>query len=457
MSTISLVIPSLLIAMYLGSWSDKFGRKWPVVFPPLGGVCACLVYIVISVVEDAPVGWICLASLLSGLTGGFVTCISSCMTYIASVSTPENRTVRISRLEAMTFFGGTVGPFISGTMLEVTGHAYAFFYMMLCYAFAFLYALLFVKDINKDGFVIENDARSNLSRGTRSSSEDPQDVVKVGRSRNKSSDTIPSSVVATTLSSSSGGLDLEQKEALLSTSNLHVAIVESSDDVTNNVIATPSSTANQLAAGFIKIAADQHAHPELESHKHEHSQILTKDDEMKPTGSGGISRISHLVQNDNDDQMIIIPARPLSHHINDTNTNNRSSMGSSSGRNSSLHGHDDGSSAASDDDQRNMIRRSRHSSTIMDDEIGEDEPSSCCVKYFGTTHVSSAVFTVLRHREHGRRTLLILSLIAGFMFMVITAGKQENTSLTICYQNENEVILILALLMIVMSSLILEL
>lgn len=224
MSTISLVIPSLLIAMYLGSWSDKFGRKWPVVFPPLGGVCACLVYIVISVVEDAPVGWICLASLLSGLTGGFVTCISSCMTYIASVSTPENRTVRISRLEAMTFFGGTVGPFISGTMLEVTGHAYAFFYMMLCYAFAFLYALLFVKDINKDGFVIENDARSNLSRGTRSSSEDPQDVVKVGRSRNKSSDTIPSSVVATTLSSSSGGLDLEQKEALLSTSNLHVAI-----------------------------------------------------------------------------------------------------------------------------------------------------------------------------------------------------------------------------------------
>jgi len=77
MSTISLVIPSILIAIYLGSWSDKFGRKWPVVLPPFGGILACLVYIYLSFNEDAPVGLICLASVLSGLSGGFVSCIMS--------------------------------------------------------------------------------------------------------------------------------------------------------------------------------------------------------------------------------------------------------------------------------------------------------------------------------------------------------------------------------------------
>lgn len=380
MSTICLVAPSLLIAMYLGSWSDKFGRKWPVVFPPLGGVCACLVYIIISVLEDASVGWICLASLLSGMTGGFVACISSCMTYVASVTTQENRTARISRLEAMTFFGGTVGPFISGSMLEVTGHAYAFFYMMLCYAFAFLYALLFVKDITSDGFVIEPNEKRRERRGSSADPQMEEDVSGGGRSRNKSSDTIPSSVVTTT----SGGDDIEQKESLLSASELHMAIGTSDDSTVETMQPI------------------------------QHSVIVHHDNELNEGGP--------RLRNDNENPMMIDVASPHPQmHNNDIN--NRNSIGSSSGRNSSLQGHDD---AIMDDDQRNMIKRSRHSSTLMDDENGDDSSSSlcCCSKYFGASHVGSAFKTVCcKKREKGKRSLLIISLLAGFIFMVITAGR----------------------------------
>jgi MFS family permease len=150
MSTVSLVIPSILIAIYLGSWSDRFGRKWPVVFPPFGGILACCVYIVLSFQHEAPVGWICLASFLSGLSGGFVSCIMSCMTYVAAISSQENRTVRISRLEAMIFLGGTVGPFLSGSMLQITGHGYAFLFMLIAYAVAFFYAIFFVNEVNEN-------------------------------------------------------------------------------------------------------------------------------------------------------------------------------------------------------------------------------------------------------------------------------------------------------------------
>lgn len=403
MSTISLVLPSLLIATYLGSWSDKFGRKWPVVFPPLGGVCACLVYIVISVIEDTSVGWICLASLLSGLTGGFVTCISSCMTYVASVTTEENRTVRISRLEAMTFFGGTVGPFISGSILPITGHAYAFFYMMLCYAFAFLYAILFVKDINKDGFVIESDTRSNSGRETVQTSGDV-DEFKSERRRNKSSDTIPSNGMGRTMSTSSSGDDYEQKEGLLYQSNLRVAI--SPDD-----IITSSTEISQLH--------HDKQHPVIIHPHQSHNQNENGED------VGGISRDSHL-KNANEESMMIavMSAHKRSYGLTNNDNSNRISMGSSSssssGRNSSLRGHDDVSSAASDDDQRNIIR-SRHSSTLMDDETSAD--SCACAKFLATNHVASAIMTVCKKRENGRRSLLILSLISSFIFMVITAGK----------------------------------
>ncbi|ODM92375.1 Proton-coupled folate transporter [Orchesella cincta] len=404
MSTISLVIPSILIAMYLGSWSDRFGRKWPVVFPPLGGVCACLVYIVISVRDDVPVDWICLASLLSGLSGGFVSCIMSCMTYVASVTSEANRTVRISRLEAMTFFGGTVGPFISGSMLEITGHAYAFFYMMLCYALAFFYALLFVKDITSDGIIIQNDA--NVVGEGQNRSE---------RCRNKSSDTIPSSVVATTLSTSSGGEDLEQKEGLLSASDLHVI---EAIDVTTRCAVGDDDSQNCMSSCknggncFVDFSLPDVA--QSASISHVINQHKGDGEMQEKQCEGEDSTIIAVVATNHHHH----PHHGHPHHLQ----NNRNSMGSS-GRNSSLHGHDDGSSAASDDDQRNILRSRRHSSTLGDDE--REAESSCCLKYFGTAHCLSAVKTVVKKRENGKRTYLILSLLAGFMFMVITAGEMD--------------------------------
>ncbi|CAL8099102.1 unnamed protein product [Orchesella dallaii] len=408
MSTISLVVPSLFISMYLGSWSDRFGRKWPVVFPPLGGVCACLVYIVISVRDDVPVDWICLASLLSGLSGGFASCIMSCMTYVASVTTQQTRTVRISRLESMTFFGGTVGPFISGSMLEITGHGYAFFYMMICYAMAFFYALIFVKDITSDGVIIQND----------SNGEDDQN--RSGRCRNKSSDTNPSSVIATTLSTTSGGDDLEQKEGLLSASDLHVIesidvnkispscdVAKSDDDDLQNCVTSCRNGGNCFV--------DYNLPDVAQSASISHANHQNGDE-------GGLRE----KQREGEDSIMIAVVsgnhHPHSHHHHHHHIqHNRNSMGSS-GRNSSLQGHDDGSSAASDDDQRNILRSRRHSSTVEDNENGR---SSCCLKYFSTAHCLSAIKTVAKKRENGKRTCLILSLLAGFIFMVITAGEMD--------------------------------
>jgi len=71
------------------------------------------------------------------------------MTYVASINSAETRTTRISRLEAMIFLGGTVGPFLSGSLLDLTGHGYAFIYMMIAYALAFFYAILFVKEVHE--------------------------------------------------------------------------------------------------------------------------------------------------------------------------------------------------------------------------------------------------------------------------------------------------------------------
>jgi len=147
LATASTIIPSILISVYLGSWSDRFGRKWPVAIPPLGGALGSLLYIFIATVPTVPVGYICVASLLTGLTGGFTSCMMSCATYISSTTMETQRTMRLSRLEAMTFLGGTLGPFVSGVFLSLATQGYAFLFMMGLYLAGFFYVALFVPEI----------------------------------------------------------------------------------------------------------------------------------------------------------------------------------------------------------------------------------------------------------------------------------------------------------------------
>ena len=51
-----------------------------------GGVLSCLVYVLISGnVVDLSIAWILLASLLSGLGGGFAACLNTSATYLSQV------------------------------------------------------------------------------------------------------------------------------------------------------------------------------------------------------------------------------------------------------------------------------------------------------------------------------------------------------------------------------------
>ncbi|XP_046438910.1 proton-coupled folate transporter-like [Daphnia pulex] len=150
-STAALTIPSIIVANYLGSYSDLYDRKWPLLFPACGMVLASIVYILMSLYDSIPVSMIVLASFLSGIFGGFVSCIMSVMSYISAVTSEESRSLRVAMLEAMTFCGGTVGPFIGGALLGATqSHAAVFLVIMAFYVLVILYVIFLVPSVKDD-------------------------------------------------------------------------------------------------------------------------------------------------------------------------------------------------------------------------------------------------------------------------------------------------------------------
>ncbi|KDR19802.1 Proton-coupled folate transporter [Zootermopsis nevadensis] len=125
-STVSLALPSIISANVLGSWGDRFGRKLPLVLPSVGGLLSALVYIWMSLCNlSGPVWPILVASGISGIFGGFVSCIMAVTSYVSSISSQHSRTARVTVLEAMTFIGGTIGPF-AGAWGERRYSSYSF-------------------------------------------------------------------------------------------------------------------------------------------------------------------------------------------------------------------------------------------------------------------------------------------------------------------------------------------
>uniref|UniRef100_A0A1B0B6N5 Major facilitator superfamily (MFS) profile domain-containing protein n=1 Tax=Glossina palpalis gambiensis TaxID=67801 RepID=A0A1B0B6N5_9MUSC len=90
----------IVLALFLGSFSDRRGRK----FPLLMGLCGKFIYSVMIVVNANMKTWpleyvILTATLPSALTGADVAIFASCFAYISDISTLKNRTMRVTILE----------------------------------------------------------------------------------------------------------------------------------------------------------------------------------------------------------------------------------------------------------------------------------------------------------------------------------------------------------------------
>ncbi|KAG1674567.1 Proton-coupled folate transporter [Nymphon striatum] len=127
--TIARFLPAVLVTLYAGSWGDKFGRKFPLLIPPLGLAVASLGYVFFDLhIERFPLWTLVLSQFATGITGGELVMISASLSYLVVVFDVESRIQRISILQAMVLIGSSIGPSISGVLRDIYGD-YAVFIM----------------------------------------------------------------------------------------------------------------------------------------------------------------------------------------------------------------------------------------------------------------------------------------------------------------------------------------
>ncbi|XP_046342952.2 solute carrier family 46 member 3-like [Haliotis rufescens] len=117
-------IPSILVNLVFGSYSDFLGRKILFLLP----LCGDLVRNVLSTLiirYDWSLNLFFVGSSISGLCGSFTTILLACFAYAADITPPQkSRTIAIAVLETILAVASSVGSLATGYLIASLGYFY---------------------------------------------------------------------------------------------------------------------------------------------------------------------------------------------------------------------------------------------------------------------------------------------------------------------------------------------
>ena len=103
-------LPSIIITLFMGGWSDKVGRRPTLIVPVLGGVLDAAGVLIVMIFE-LPIYCLFVGAFLHGLCGYYTTIILACLSYIADTTDQTQIALRLGKWSSL---------FLSGQHCHVT-------------------------------------------------------------------------------------------------------------------------------------------------------------------------------------------------------------------------------------------------------------------------------------------------------------------------------------------------
>ncbi|KAG7163984.1 Proton-coupled folate transporter-like 5 [Homarus americanus] len=142
---ITAVIP-LFFILFMGAWSDKYGRKVPLAVSTIGHLFYSLGYLVSSMVDTWPVEYLLAVALLDSLGGGTVSFLTAANSYISDVTSEESRTSRVGLANSIWFLGGPIGTLIGTYIYKAGGYQVLFGTSLSMYVVSLFYISFFLPE-----------------------------------------------------------------------------------------------------------------------------------------------------------------------------------------------------------------------------------------------------------------------------------------------------------------------
>lgn len=161
-----LVVTTLIIVMFLpaiGAISDKLGRYRAMLLSPIGQFVQTLAFLgILANGLNFPTWLLLLAGPITAVVGDVSGLFVLAGSYISELTTVEQRTMRLTILEASQLIGGLSASVCSGLIIEKFGYKAIFIANLILLSIALAYLVVYVKPVDSvkqrnesNGFVVE--------------------------------------------------------------------------------------------------------------------------------------------------------------------------------------------------------------------------------------------------------------------------------------------------------------
>lgn len=132
--------PSLFVALFLGAWSDRAGRRRVMGLPIFGGALESAIILWV-IYFNLPIHMLLLAGFINGICGFFPTMVLSVFSYMADITKESQRAFRLGILEATAFISGMLSHLSSGWLINKTGYKAPYMMILSLHTFALFYVV----------------------------------------------------------------------------------------------------------------------------------------------------------------------------------------------------------------------------------------------------------------------------------------------------------------------------
>lgn len=112
--------PALVLGMFCGAWSDKYGRKLPFVMPSTGTIFAVLFYMGANMSFTGALPSFLIGSVVHGCFGKTAMITMAANSYVTDITDADKRTKKLGFLAAMQFIGMCFGSLMGGVLIDTT-------------------------------------------------------------------------------------------------------------------------------------------------------------------------------------------------------------------------------------------------------------------------------------------------------------------------------------------------
>ncbi|XP_028041989.1 proton-coupled folate transporter-like [Bombyx mandarina] len=143
-SVLESLAPAVL-SLFLGSWSDRHGRKPLIVWPLFGIATTSMLVLIYSMVDVGP-WWFILTSVPYSLAGGVATLSTGSYSYMSDVTSTEKRTARMFTVQLAASGGVVAGSLLSAPVLRAVGAVYLLLAGASVAAFTYAFTNVFLNE-----------------------------------------------------------------------------------------------------------------------------------------------------------------------------------------------------------------------------------------------------------------------------------------------------------------------